>query len=59
MVIPTIARVLEPALARSPAAPAVVARSGALTYAELDAAADSAAGALWELGVRPGDRVAA
>jgi acyl-CoA synthetase (AMP-forming)/AMP-acid ligase II len=36
-----------------------VARSGALTYAELDARADHAAGALWDLGVRPGDRVAA
>jgi long-chain acyl-CoA synthetase len=59
MKIPTIARVLDGPLASRPAAPAIVARSGALTFAELDAAADAAAGALWELGVRPGDRVAA
>jgi long-chain acyl-CoA synthetase len=57
--IPTIAGLLGPVLASRPAGPAVVARSGTLTYAELDAAADAAAGALWELGVRPGDRVAA
>jgi long-chain acyl-CoA synthetase len=57
--LPTIARVLDGPLASRPAAPAVVARGGALTFAELDAAADAAAGALWELGVRPGDRVAA
>src|SRR5215472_5074025 len=59
MRIPTIARVLDRALATRPAAPAVIARSGALSFAQLDAAADAAAGALWELGVRPGDRVAA
>jgi long-chain acyl-CoA synthetase len=57
--LPTIARLLDGALASRPAAPAVVASGGALTFAELDAAADAAAGALWELGVRPGDRVAA
>ena len=57
--LPTIARLLDGALASRPAAPAVVARGGALTFAELDAGADAAAGALWELGVRPGDRVAA
>jgi acyl-CoA synthetase (AMP-forming)/AMP-acid ligase II len=57
--LPTIAGVLEPALASRPDAPAVVARGGTLTYTQLDAAADAAAGALWELGVRPGDRVAA
>ena len=57
--LPTIARVLAPALARRPDSPAVVARGGTLTYAQLDAAADAAAGALWALGVRPGDRVAA
>jgi len=55
----TIAGVLGPALADRPHAPAVVAPSGSLTYAELDAAADAAAGALWDLGIRPGDRVAA
>lgn len=59
MTVPSIARLLEPQLARRPAAPAVTARSGTLSYAELDAAAGAAAGALWELGVRPGDRVAA
>jgi long-chain acyl-CoA synthetase len=59
MEIPVISRVLDRALASRPDAPAVVARGGALTFAELDAAADAAVGALWELGVRPGDRVAA
>jgi long-chain acyl-CoA synthetase len=57
--LPTIAGVLESALARRPDAPAVVAQGGTLTYAQLNAAANAAAGALWELGVRPGDRVAA
>ncbi|MDX6740830.1 class I adenylate-forming enzyme family protein [Actinocorallia sp. A-T 12471] len=55
----TIARVLDTALAERPDAPAVEAASGVLSYAELNARADRAAGALWELGVRPGDRVAA
>ncbi|ADP81279.1 class I adenylate-forming enzyme family protein [Pseudofrankia inefficax] len=55
----TVADVLRPALADLPDAPALVGPSGSLTYAELDAAADAAAGALWDLGVRPGDRVAA
>jgi long-chain acyl-CoA synthetase len=59
MRIPAIARLLDRALASRPAATAVVARSGALSFAQLDAAADAAAGAFWELGVRPGDRVAA
>lgn len=54
-----IARVLDRHLAERPDAPAVIARGGMLTYAQLDAAANAAAGALWELGVRPGDRVAA
>lgn len=54
-----IARILDRHLGQRPDAPAVIARSGTLTYAQLDAAADAAAGALWELGVRPGDRVAA
>jgi acyl-CoA synthetase (AMP-forming)/AMP-acid ligase II len=54
----TVARVLDASLATRPDATAIIARSGRLTYAELDARADQAAGALWELGVRPGDRVA-
>jgi long-chain acyl-CoA synthetase len=56
---PTVARLLDRALANRSGGPAVVARGGALSYAELDAAAAAAAGALWYLGVRPGDRVAA
>ena len=59
MIPASVARVLDSALENRPDATAVVARSGSLTYVELDARADSAAGALWELGVRPGDRVAA
>jgi long-chain acyl-CoA synthetase len=55
----TIADVLRPALSHRPDAPAVVARSGTLSYADLDRAASAASGALWNLGVRPGDRVAA
>jgi long-chain acyl-CoA synthetase len=55
----TIAGVLCPALRHRPDAPAIIARSGTLTYAELDRAAAAAAGAMWQLGVRPGDRVAA
>ena len=51
--------VLRAPVAASPDAPALVTRSRRLTYAELDAAADRAAGALYALGVRPGDRVAA
>jgi long-chain acyl-CoA synthetase len=54
----TIARVLDPALHDRPNAAAVIARSGTLSYAALDEAADRAAAALWQLGLRPGDRVA-
>ena len=57
--LPTIAGVLASAVRQRPGSPAVLARSGTLTYAQLDAAASASAGALWELGVRPGDRVAA
>ena len=57
--VETIAHVLDRALAERPAAEAVVARSGTLTYRQLDALADAAAAALWARGVRPGDRVAA
>jgi len=55
----TIADVLRPALRDRPDAAAVVARSGTLSYTELDRAATAAASAMWYLGVRPGDRVAA
>jgi long-chain acyl-CoA synthetase len=55
----TIAEVLNPALASRPGATAVEAASGAWSYAELDDQARRAAGALWSLGVRPGDRVVA
>jgi long-chain acyl-CoA synthetase len=55
----TIAEVLGAALAARPHAPAVEAGSGVWSYAELDDQARRAAGALWSLGVRPGDRVAA
>ena len=55
----TIARVLDTALRTRPDSPAIEAVSGVWSYAELDEQADRAAGALWSLGVRPGDRVAA
>lgn len=55
----TIAQVLDDALSSRPSATAVEAVSGAWSYAELDDQARRAAGALWSLGVRPGDRVAA
>jgi len=55
----TVARVLDSALRNRPDATAIVARSGELTYTQLDEQADRAAGVLWDLGVRPGDRVAA
>ncbi len=55
----TIAGVLAKPLSERPDSVAVVARSGSLSYAELDRACDAAAGALWGRGVRPGDRVAA
>lgn len=57
--IASIAHVLDTALAERPEATAIVAASGSWSYAELDVQANRAAGALWSLGVRPGDRVAA
>jgi acyl-CoA synthetase (AMP-forming)/AMP-acid ligase II len=56
--VETIARVLDRALAERPDAEAVVARSGRLTYRDLDAAADRAAGAFTAVGLQPGDHVA-
>jgi long-chain acyl-CoA synthetase len=55
----TIDRVLDAALAARPDSPAVEAISGVWSYRELDDQARRAAGAMWKLGVRPGDRVAA
>ena len=54
----TIARVLDRPLAERPEAEAAVGRSGRLTYRELDAAADRAAGAFASFGLRTGDHVA-
>lgn len=55
----SVARVLDRALAEDPHREALVTRTRRLTYAELDGLADRAAHALRDLGVRPGDRVAA
>lgn len=52
-----IALVLEPALDEDPERRAVVARSGELTYAGLDAAANRWAHALGDQGVSAGDRI--
>ena len=51
--------ILRAPVARTPDAPALVTRSGRLTYREFDERADRAASALAGLGIRPGDRVAA
>ena len=58
-VLTPIAEALDHVLADDPARVAVVGPSRAITYGDLDAEADAAAAALRELGVRPGDRVAA
>ncbi|QXQ15779.1 acyl--CoA ligase [Skermania piniformis] len=55
----TVATVLDAALAADPHSPALVAASGTWSYRDLDEQAARAAGALWSLGVRPGDRVLA
>lgn len=55
----SVARVLDPVLAADPDREALVTRSGRLSYAELDHLAGRAAHALRDLGVSPGDRVAA
>lgn len=56
---PSVARVLDRALAEGPDREALVGRDARFTYAELDLAANRAAHALASLGVRAGDRVAA
>ena len=56
---PSVARVLDAALADDPGREALVTRSRRLTYEDLDREADRAAHALRELGVATGDRVAA
>ncbi len=50
--------VLDRPVRDRPDAEAVVCRQGRVSYAELDDLADRAAGAWWEAGVRPADRVA-
>jgi len=55
---PSVAAVLRRVLDEEPDRVALVAPDRSLTYAELDDAAARAAGALTELGVRPGERLA-
>jgi long-chain acyl-CoA synthetase len=55
----SVARVFDAALAEDADREALVTRSRRLSYGELDALADRAAHALGDLGVHPGDRVAA
>lgn len=55
---PLISAVLRRVVRESPDRTALVAPDQALTYAELDGEAARAAGALNELGLRPGDRLA-
>lgn len=54
-----VAAVLDPILRSDPDRPALVGRSGRLSYAELDRAVDATAAALAEMGVERFDRVAA
>lgn len=54
----TLDRLLEAAAGRWPARPAVDSPSGALSYAQFDAAVSTAAAALIAAGASPGDRVA-
>jgi long-chain acyl-CoA synthetase len=56
---PSVAHVLDGALATDPYREALVTRTRRLSYAELDREADRAAHALHGLGLRTGDRVAA
>jgi acyl-CoA synthetase (AMP-forming)/AMP-acid ligase II len=50
--------VLDAPVSKHPDAPALVTASARLSYGEFDAIADRAAGALYALGARPGQRVA-
>ncbi len=52
------ARVLEAPIVERPDAEATVARSGRLTYRQLDELAERSRRALWSAGLRPGQRVA-
>jgi len=54
-----ITQAFDHVLEAAPQRPALVGPSRSLSYEELDAAADAAAAVFAELGVRPGDRVAA
>jgi len=55
----TVAGVIDPVLARDPERAALVGRHGRYSYRALDREANRAAHALRELGIAPGDRVAA
>jgi long-chain acyl-CoA synthetase len=55
----SVAQVLDHALAEDPQREALVTRTRRLTYAQLGGLANGAAHALRELGIEPGDRVAA
>lgn len=55
----TVSETLDRVLGDEPDRVAVIDRRSSMTYAELDGAANSAAAVLADLGVRPGDRVAA
>jgi long-chain acyl-CoA synthetase len=55
----TVAEVLDPVLAHDPERLALVGRHGRYSYRALDREANRAAHALRELGIAPGDRVAA
>jgi long-chain acyl-CoA synthetase len=55
----TVSAALQRAVERNPSSPALVGASGRLTYTQLSDLTEAAAAALWDLGVRPGSRIAA